>query len=108
MNATHVPGWPSGTLATYLLGFVLAVVLTAVPFALVMTSTVSATPAVVILVVFAAAQMVVHLVFFLHLDRWSAQRHAIAVFLYTVIILTVLIGATVWIMYHLATNLAPR
>jgi cytochrome o ubiquinol oxidase operon protein cyoD len=108
MNANHVAGWPSGTFGTYLLGFILAIVLTAIPFALVMTSALPLTPAVVILVVLAAVQIVVHLVLFLHLDRWSALRHVGAVFAYTLVILAILVGATVWIMYHLTTNLMPR
>ena len=107
-NAAHTPGWPKGTLGTYLAGFILAVALTVIPFALVMTSTIGGTAAVAVLALLAAGQMVVHLVFFLHLDRWSEQRSSIVILVYTLIIVAVLIGATVWILYHLETNLMPR
>ncbi len=97
-----------GSARSYALGFVLALVLTAVPFILVMTSAAPVSVLVVTIAVCAAAQIGVHLVFFLHLDRSSGQRWNVVVFAYTVIVLAILVGASVWIMYHLNQNMMAR
>ncbi len=65
-------GIPHVSAREYLNGFVLSVVLTAIPFALVMTKTISnPTLAAVVILLFAAAQIVVHMVYFLHMNTKS-------------------------------------
>ncbi len=56
---------------SYLIGFVLAVVLTVIPFWMVMSGDFSRTVNGVVIAITAVLQMLVHLVFFLHLDRSS-------------------------------------
>ena len=65
-------GIPHVSAREYLNGFVLSVVLTAIPFALVMTKTISnPTLAAVVILLFAAVQIVVHMVYFLHMNTKS-------------------------------------
>ena len=105
MSDKRIAGAGDGSYRSYALGFVLAVVLTAVPFILVMNSALSASVLIVTIGVCAVAQISVHLVFFLHLNRSSEQRWNVVVFAYTVVILAILVGASVWIMYHLNYNM---
>lgn len=98
-------GAGEGTYRSFLLGYVLALVLTSVSFFLVMTSAMPATLLAVAIVVSAGAQVGVHLVFFLHLNRSSAQRWNAVVLAYTIIILAILVGASVWILHHLGRNM---
>ncbi len=108
MDSNHPAGAAHGSLKTYAAGFLFSVVLTAVPFILVMTGALPATAAVITLVAFAVAQIVVHLVFFLQLSGASEQRWNLAAFLYMLVILAILVGASIWIMYHLNENMMIR
>ena len=97
-----------GSLKSYLAGFLLSVVLTAFSFAIVMSSVLAEVALYIVLGCSAVAQIGVHLVFFLHLGRSSGQRWNVVVFIYTIVVLAVLLGASVWIMYHLNVNMMPH
>ncbi len=99
-----LPG-PRRASRPYVIGFLLAVVLSVVPFVLVMSSALSRTALLVAIGVFAVAQIGVHLVFFLHLSRPTEPRWNAAVLAYTVVVLAILVSASVWIMYHLNANM---
>ena len=94
-------GASRGTLKSYLTGFVLSLILTAIPFALVMSGSVS--PAVALVGIFSAGivQIVVHLHYFLHLDTSSEARWNELALMFSVVIMILFIGGTVWIMYTL-------
>jgi len=86
---------------TYLTGFVLAIALTLLPFALVMYGWLSWTATVVWIFALAVVQILVHLHYFLHLDNSSAQRWNVMAFVFTGIIVLILVGGSVWIMFSL-------
>ena len=65
----------------YVIGFALAILLTAIPFGLVMDHAVAATP--VVIAGFALAQIVVHVVYFLHVNGSEEQRWNLMALLYT-------------------------
>jgi cytochrome o ubiquinol oxidase operon protein cyoD len=94
-------GMSRGSLTLCLTGFILALILTAIPFALVMSGAFS--PAVTIFAIFGAGimQIVVHLHYFLHLDTSSAARWNMAALMFTILILTLFVGGTLWIMWTL-------
>jgi cytochrome o ubiquinol oxidase operon protein cyoD len=98
----------AGSLRDYVTGFVLAVVFTAIPFWLVMNHTFSrpATTAAVILV-FAAAQMVIHMVYFLHMNTRSEGGWTLLALLFTVMLVIIALSGSLWVMYHLNTNMMP-
>ncbi len=96
------------SLRSYLAGFLLSLVLTAVPFVLVMTSALAPGATIIAIICFAVVQIAVHLVFFLHVNRSPEQRWNVVVFAYTVVVLAILVGASVWIMFHLNANMMPR
>ena len=94
-------GASEGSLKSYLTGFVLALILTAIPFALVMSGALSRST--VLFGIFGAAivQILVHLHYFLHLDTSSAMRWNVLALLFAVLIIILFVGGTLWIMYHL-------
>jgi cytochrome o ubiquinol oxidase operon protein cyoD len=94
-------GVSRGSLKSYLTGFVLALILTAIPFALVMRGTWS--PAATLAGIFLAGivQILVHLHYFLHLDTSSAARWNVLAMLFTLLIMILFVGGTLWIMYTL-------
>jgi cytochrome o ubiquinol oxidase operon protein cyoD len=107
MSDHHPTDAARGSLRSYTVGYLLALLLTAAPFALVMSSERSHAAVLVLVAAFAVLQIVVHLVFFLHLSRASSQRWNLVVLAYTAVILAILVGASVWIMYHLNYNMMP-
>ncbi|MBI0537761.1 cytochrome o ubiquinol oxidase subunit IV [Roseomonas sp. KE2513] len=97
-----------GTRRGYLTGFLLSVILTAIPFWLVMTETLSSTPATAVAIFGCAfVQIVVHVVYFLHLDTRSEGGWTLIAFIFTVVIVGITIGGSIWVMYHLNTNMMP-
>lgn len=85
---------------SYLAGFVLCLALTAIAFGAVGTQWPSA---IVIPIVFgaAAAQILAQLYFFLHLDTSPTHRWNLAAALFTLSIIVLFAGGTVWILYNL-------
>jgi cytochrome o ubiquinol oxidase operon protein cyoD len=97
-----------GTLKGYLTGFVLAVVLTAVPFWLVMGD-VFADPQVTVLAIMALAvvQIVVHMVYFLHMNTKSEGGWNMLALIFTVVLVVITLSGSMWVMYHLNANMMP-
>jgi cytochrome o ubiquinol oxidase subunit IV len=100
---------PHGTLKGYLVGFVLAAILTAIPFWLVMgdVSWSKQTIAFAIMA-FAAVQMVVHMIFFLHMTPKSEDGWTLTSLVFTLILVVITLAGSLWVMYHLDTNMMPR
>lgn len=96
-----------GSVKSYLIGFVLSVILTAIPFALVMTKAASPDILIPAVMLIGAVQMLVHLVYFLHMNRSSSQLWNNSAFVFAVIIVGILVVGSLWIMYHLNMNMMP-
>jgi cytochrome o ubiquinol oxidase operon protein cyoD len=86
---------------TYVTGFILAVLLTAIAFSFVLIEGVPKGVAISGILVAAVFQMLVHLHFFLHLDRSSTTRWNILSLVFTVLLLFIFIGGTIWVMFTL-------
>ena len=71
-------GVSRGSLKSYLTGFVLSLILTAIPFALVMSGTLSSSATLAGIFSAGLVQILVHLHYFLHLDTSSAARWNVA------------------------------
>lgn len=93
------------TYKQYVTGFALAIVLTVIPFALVMDHVVAATA--LLIAGFALAQILVHVVYFLHVNTSSEQRWNLMALLYTAVMVLIVLGGSLWIMHHLYLNMMP-
>ena len=94
-------GTSRGSLRSYLTGFVLSLILTAIPFALVMRGTLSASATLAGIFSAGIVQILVHLHYFLHLDTSSAARWNVLAMMFTLLIMALFVGGTLWIMYTL-------
>jgi cytochrome o ubiquinol oxidase operon protein cyoD len=94
-------GAATGSLRTYATGFTLSILLTAMAFGMVMHKTLSRSLTVIVIIAAAVLQILVHLHYFLHLNTSSAARWNVLALLLTVLIMTLFVGGTLWIMYHL-------
>ena len=96
------------TFKGYMTGFVLAVILTAIPFWLVMAKVFDKpnTTALVILA-FAVVQIVVHMVYFLHMDAKSEGGWNMLALIFTLVVVVITLAGSLWVMYHMNTNMMP-
>ncbi len=92
----------------YLTGFVLSVLLTAIPFWLVMAK-VLPTPTITTLVIlaFAMVQVVVHMVYFLHMNPKSEGGWNLLALIFTAVLLVIVLIGTLWVMHHMNSNMMP-
>lgn len=97
-----------GSLRGYLTGFVLAAILTVIPFWLVMGHVIASKPLLILVILaLAAVQIVVHIVYFLHLDTRSEGGWNMMAFIFTVVLVVIVLGASIWVMYNENANMMP-
>jgi cytochrome o ubiquinol oxidase operon protein cyoD len=105
------PGEPHDSLLSesisYVVGLGLALLLTGVSFWVASTSDLWGPGVAVGLVVLAIAQMGVHLVFFLHITSGPDNTNNVLALAFGVMIVFLVMIGTIWIMAHLAANMAP-
>jgi len=98
---------PHGSMRDYAIGFILSVILTAIPFWLVMARPLPATTTAALVMGFAAVQMIVHMIFFLHMNGKVEGGWTMTALLFTIIIVIIMMSGSLWVMYHLNTNMMP-
>ena len=104
----HPEAHPHGTRRAYLIGFALSAALTALPFWLVMTGVLASVQGTAIAVILLAfVQIVVHTVFFLHVNTKAEGGWTLMALVFTGVIVTIVISGSLWIMYHLNSNMMP-
>lgn len=84
---------------SYLVGFMLSVILTAVPFWAVMSHQLEKPQTIALVIGSAVVQIVVHLKYFLHLDFSKGGKLNTFSFLFTALIIVMVVGLSVWIIY---------
>ncbi len=98
-------GARQGTLRSYVWGYVLSLAFTLIPYFLVVKSIAARDVLLVTVLGFALAQLVVQLIFFLHLRSESRPRWNLLVFSFTVFIVGVVVVGSLWIMNNLNNNM---
>jgi cytochrome o ubiquinol oxidase subunit IV len=93
-------------LASYLVGFVLAVILTAIPFWLVYSHALPPSRTMMIIAGAAVLQILVHLHFFLHIDFTTTPRENLMALAFTAVLIFLMVGGSFWIMIDLHSRMA--
>lgn len=106
-HSSHA-GESHGSVGSYMSGFVLSVILTVAAFGLVMGGSLSGNTALLAISGLAFVQIVVHLVFFLHMNTSSEQRWNVLAFGFTVMTAVIVIGGTLWVMHNVSSNMMSR
>ena len=112
VGADRVPGRPEQrTLAQevrgYVLGLVLATLLTIASFWADQTREIYASGIAVALLVLAVAQIGIHLIFFLHITTDPDKENNILALAFGVLIVSLIVFGSLWVMLHLNHNLMP-
>ena len=102
-------GAAHGSRRGYWTGFLLSVALTAIPFGLVMSGVI-ADPRVTAGLIMTAAvvQVVVHMVYFLHMNARSENGWTLMALLFTAVIVVIAIAGSLWVMYNMNVNMMPH
>jgi cytochrome o ubiquinol oxidase operon protein cyoD len=104
----HEEDAPHGSLYDYVVGFVLSVILTAIPFWLVMAKVIDdKTVLSLILLGIGAVQIVVHMVYFLHMTPKSEGGWNMMALMFTLVLVVITMAGSMWVMFHLHSNMMP-
>jgi cytochrome o ubiquinol oxidase operon protein cyoD len=90
---------------SYILGFVFATVLTLIAYFMVVNHTLSGGALIGAIMGLASVQLLVQLFFFLHFGQEKGSGWNQAAFYFMVMVLVIIVGGTLWIMYHLNYNM---
>ena len=105
----HHDDGPHSTVSAYIIGFFLSVVLTAIPFWLVMAKVIDDRgTAVLALGSFAVVQILVHMVCFLHMNGKVEGGWTLLSTIFTIIFVAIGIAGTLWVMFHMNANMMPQ
>lgn len=97
-----------GSMKSYVIGFVLSVILTAIPFWLVMAGVLeSKLFTAVLIMLFAVVQIVVHMIYFLHMNTKSEGGWTLLALIFTLLLVAIALSGSFWVMHHLNTNMMP-
>ncbi|MCG7600523.1 cytochrome o ubiquinol oxidase subunit IV [Halomonas sp. McH1-25] len=94
-----------GSVKSYVIGLILSIVLTIVAFGMVMTGAFSTLTTVIVIVAAAVLQLLVQLIMFLHMNTKADEGWNLMSFIFTVKILVLVIGGSLWIMHNLHINM---
>jgi cytochrome o ubiquinol oxidase subunit IV len=108
----HGPGGEEGafhaTLKDYLTGLLLAAILTVIPFWLVMGKVLGSSGATItIILTLAVVQIVVHVIYFLHMNTKSERGWSFLALIFTLVLVVIALAGSLWVMYHLNQNMMP-
>ncbi len=99
---------PHSTFSGYMIGFFLSIILTAIPFAVVMGDVFeNRTTTVVVIAFFAVVQIIVHMIYFLHMNGKVEGGWTLMSTIFTIVFVAVTLAGTLWVMYHMNTNMMP-
>jgi cytochrome o ubiquinol oxidase operon protein cyoD len=97
-----------GTFKSYMTGFVLSVILTAIPFWLVMAKVFESPVTTAALVMaLGAIQIVVHMIYFLHMDTKSEGGWNMMALMFTIVLVVIALSGSLWVMHNLNVNMMP-
>jgi cytochrome o ubiquinol oxidase operon protein cyoD len=98
----------AGSRKDYLTGFALAVLLTAIPFWLVMGRVFSHSGITAAIIVgLAIVQIVIHMIYFLHMNTRAEGGWSLLALLFTAMLVVIALSGSIWVMYHLDHNMLP-
>ncbi len=90
-----------GKIKTYLIGFVMSIVLTLLAYFLTTEKLMTGWALTLTISTLAFIQVIVQLLFFLHMGEESSPRWNLISFLFMVLVILILVIGTLWIMYNL-------
>ena len=103
----HRAGAGHGTTRSYMIGFILSIILTLIPFGLVMYPAFSSSVLLIAIIGLALLQILVQLGFFLHMNTKSEGGWNMMALIFTIMIVGIAMAGSLWVMYHMNHNMMP-
>ncbi|TXR53817.1 cytochrome o ubiquinol oxidase subunit IV [Reinekea thalattae] len=98
-------GQAHGSVKEYVIGLLLSIVLTVIPFLMVANEVGPAQLLIPVILICAVAQILVQLIFFLHMNTSSEQMWNTTSAVFVVVIVAIILVGSLWIMQHLNHNM---
>jgi cytochrome o ubiquinol oxidase subunit IV len=95
------------SLESYVTGFILSLVLTVLSFGAIMTGVLPRELMLPTITLLAVVQLLVQLLFFLHLGTAPDQRNNTVIFLLTTLLIATVVGGSLWVMHNANVNMMP-
>ncbi|MBP1850190.1 cytochrome o ubiquinol oxidase subunit IV [Rhizobium halophytocola] len=97
-----------GTFSQLMVGFALAAVLTLIPFGLIIFEVeITKTMMIGIIMGLGAVQIIVHLVYFLHLNSASEEGWTLTASIFALIVLLIVLAGSLWVMHNMNEHMMP-
>ncbi|WWO98721.1 MAG: cytochrome o ubiquinol oxidase subunit IV [Candidatus Dasytiphilus stammeri] len=91
---------------TYLIGLIISIILTVIPFGLVINRNILPyTPVLILVLSCAILQIIIHLRYFLHIDFSREERWNLLTLIFSMIIIAIFVIGSLWIMWNLNYNM---
>ncbi|MEL6648646.1 MAG: cytochrome o ubiquinol oxidase subunit IV [Pseudomonadota bacterium] len=104
----HHDSHSHGSYRSYIIGFLLSVVLTAIPFYVVLAEVeISLLWALAIIFGLGAVQILVHVHYFLHVSVGAEDGWQFMSLIFTAVVLVIILAGSIWVMFHLHENMMP-
>ena len=107
-HAVGHDGHDHGSFRSYMTGFILSVILTAIPFWLVMGNVLDNPRYTAFIILgFAVVQILVHMIYFLHMNTKSEEGWTLLATVFTIVVVVITLAGSFWVIFHLNQNLMP-
>ncbi|MBP1989794.1 cytochrome o ubiquinol oxidase subunit IV [Paenibacillus eucommiae] len=100
MESAHSQVEAHGSFKTYTIGFLCSIILTVIPIAIVMNGWLDGMKSTVVLMAAAVLQLIVQLMFFMHLREEKKPRYNLISLILGLVILLVIVAGSMWIMMY--------
>jgi cytochrome o ubiquinol oxidase operon protein cyoD len=107
MSLGHNDHTEQGRTGAYIIGFILSLVFSLIPYYLVINHKLSSSNLLLTILAFAVVQMIVQVTFFLHLGRGPKPNWQLFFFIATIGIILVVVGGSILIINNLHYNMQP-
>lgn len=107
-HTNHTKTGNHGSAGSYIVGFILSLVFTIIPYYMVVNKSVAGNALIGVILFFGIIQMLIQIFFFLHLGRGPKPLYNIVFFVATAGMIIIVIGASLLIMNNLYRNMSPQ
>lgn len=107
MTNQHNHNSNHGTLKSYIIGFILSIALTVIPYLIVVNHAFDIDVIAISVVAIGIIQLLVQLIFFLHLNTSKDGQDNLLSFVFTFLIIAIIVSGSLWIMYNMNVNMMP-
>lgn len=104
----HKSNGEHGTTTSYVIGFILSLIFTIIPYHLVVNKVLNGNSLLLAILGIAVVQMFIQIFFFLHLGRGPKPFYNIVFFFATAGLIVIVVGASVFIMDNLYRTMSPQ